>query len=341
MGVLIGKWKWNEIIFPAYGIDGAHHVKFVCNGVSYNEILIYSYQIFYRLVGVPAEQYQVVMATSDMRNGIEEQYRIIDVESSDVSDSLYNWFTENATRFKNYNVDFYKHRTVEEQASRLPKELREAYKKSQMDRITIFDGNAELEVTGFAEYSYLDEKSYKTQPIRNQDGSIQDIEEYATFLTPRAIIKYSMMKIEDYRSIMKMLKSRNALIVKCYDVVEDKIVRNEMYVAPPSMPKIYQQYLMALGIQEYSLELIGTNVPILPSIDGNSTREIDLRIVHDRYTANFGMVWREWVQYHSDEYYVTSDGRIGASAGGFVAPNLSSYVNAEDYILEHGIYLLN
>ena len=32
-----------------------------------------------------------------------------------------------------------------------------------------------------------------------------------------------------------------------------------MYAAPTQMPVIYQQYLMALGVQEFSLELIGTN----------------------------------------------------------------------------------
>jgi hypothetical protein len=32
-----------------------------------------------------------------------------------------------------------------------------------------------------------------------------------------------------------------------------------MYAAPTQMPIIYQQYLMALGVQEFSLELIGTN----------------------------------------------------------------------------------
>ena len=103
-------------------------------------------------------------------------------------------------------MQFYKHRTVNEQANRLPIELREAYKNSQIDRITIFDGTTELEVTGYAEYSYLDEKSYKTQPVRSQDGSIQEIDEYATFLTPRLIIKYNMMGIDDYRSLMNMLK---------------------------------------------------------------------------------------------------------------------------------------
>ena len=171
-------------------------------------------------------------------------------------------------------MQFYPHRTVEEQAERLPEQLREAYKNSQIDRITIFDGTEELEITGYAEYSYLEEKSYKTQPVRTQDGAIQDIEEYSTFFTPR-------------------------LIIKCYDVVEDAIARNQMYVATPSMPIIYQQFLIALGVQEYNIELIGTNVPINPTSYNNGTPLIEYFVSRSgesdsySYVANLGQTWRE------------------------------------------------
>ena len=195
-------------------------------------------------------------------------------------------------------MQFYPHRTVEEQAERLPEQLREAYKNSQIDRITIFDGTNELEITGYAEYSYLEEKSYKTQPVRTQDGAIQDIEEYSTFFTPRLIIKYNMMNIDDYRALMKMLKRRNGFIIKCYDVVEDAIARNQMYVATPSMPIIYQQFLIALGVQEYNIELIGTNVPINPTSRNNGTPLIEYFIVvgdgdEVNYVAHLGQTWRD------------------------------------------------
>jgi hypothetical protein len=152
-------------------------------------------------------------------------------------------------------MNFYSHRTVEEQKNRLPKTFRENYEKTKLDRIEI-DGE---EIVGYFEYSFMEEKSYKTQPVRSDDGSIQDLENYQTFLTPRLIIKYNMMEIEDYRKLMKKLKSKNSFVVTCYDIVEDKRVTHEMYFAPPQMPIIYQQYLMALGIQEYTIELIGTN----------------------------------------------------------------------------------
>lgn len=195
-------------------------------------------------------------------------------------------------------MQFYAKRTVTEQANRLPIELREAYLKSPIDRITIFDGEKEIELTGYAEYSYLDEKSYKTQPVRTQDGVIQEIEEYATFLTPRLVIKYNMMGIEDYRKLMKMLKKQNSFLVKCYDVVEDKIVRSEMYHATPSMPIIYQQYLIALGIQEYTIELIGTN------------RRIEFSIAGIKYSDVKWTTWGDFCYDNPENFFINEDGKV-------------------------------
>lgn len=152
-------------------------------------------------------------------------------------------------------MQFYPHRTVEEQAARLPYELREAYKNSQIDRIEI-DG---CEIHGYFEYSFMEEKSYVEQPVRSIDGSIENLDDYTTFLTPRLIVKYNMMNIEDYRTLMTFLKSKNTFNVTCYDVVADRRVTHEMYFANPQMPVIYQRYLAALGVQDYTIELIGTN----------------------------------------------------------------------------------
>ena len=152
---------------------------------------------------------------------------------------------------------FYEKRSAEAQANRLPIELREAYLNTQLDRIEI-DG---VVIQGYFEYSFLEEKSYAAQPVRAITGEIVDIDGYDTFLTPRIIIKYSMMAIEDYRNLMTILNdtTKNEHIVTCYDVVKNERVTHKMYFAPTQMPIIYQQYLMALGIQDFTIELIGTN----------------------------------------------------------------------------------
>ena len=239
-------------------------------------------------------------------------------------------------------MKFYANRTVDEQAARLPVSFREPYRRSQIDRITIFDGKNEVELTGYAEYSYLDEKSYATQPVRTQDGQIQEIDEYKTIITPHLIIKYNMMNIDDYRATMKMIKSTNSLIVRCYDVVEDKRVVNEMYVAPSSMPAIYQQYLMALGIREHTIELIGTNVPIGGE---NGTKSIVFYITSALNTTHKGVTWREWIATSSYPWTTINSiyGEVISDDGGSSAiykPN-SGFVNADDFICEDTYYEVN
>ena len=235
-------------------------------------------------------------------------------------------------------MNFYPHRTVEEQAERLPKQLREAYKNSQIDRIRMFDGKKTIELTGYAEYSYLDEKSYKVQPVRTQDGAIEEIEEYATFLTPRLIVKYNMMGIDDYRSFMKMIKGRNGFAVQCYDPVEDKIVTNEMYVATPSMPIIYQQYLAALGIKEYNIEMIGTN----------SQSKITFGVLFnggiERYDVGLGDTWRD-VSQKFDSHFELHGERVAYIKGSDWAflriqpASLREYVSADDFVMEGYVYV--
>lgn len=152
-------------------------------------------------------------------------------------------------------IKFYPERTIEEQAERLPQDYRNNYRNTVLDQVEI-DGNI---IRGYMEYSFLSERSYHEQPTRSLTGAIENINSYTTFLTPRLIIKYNMMNIKDYRTLMTLLQSKNEFTVTCYDPVLDKRVTHKMYAAPTSMPIIYQQYLMALGIQEFSVELIGTN----------------------------------------------------------------------------------
>lgn len=224
-------------------------------------------------------------------------------------------------------MQFYPKRTAIEQANRLPYELREAYLNSQIDRITIFDGEQEIELTGYAEYSYLEEKSYVTQPVRTDAGSIEELEEYKTFLTPRLIIKYNMMGIEDYRSLMKMLKKHNSFIVKCYDVVEDKIVRNEMYHATPSMPIIYQQYLMALGIKEYTIELIGTN------------HKISFKINSTEYSTVKWTTWQDFCDENPEKFFIHQNGRvIFKDDPNYSVHHIDDEVLYNDLILDEGYY---
>ena len=154
-----------------------------------------------------------------------------------------------------YTTPIKTYRSIEEQASRLPLYLQEYYKTRRLDRVEI-DGN---EIHGYFEYSYIETKSYVTEPVRAANGSMGNLDSYPTFLTPRLTIKYNYMHIEDYRKLMLLLRSKNEFTVSMYDIVLDKRVSHKMYFAPPEMPSIHQRNLEILGVKNYTVELIGTN----------------------------------------------------------------------------------
>ena len=224
---------------------------------------------------------------------------------------------------------FYQNRTVDEQASRLPIELRERYKATQLDRIQLFDGKELIEVHGYFEYSFTNEKSYEESPVRASDGSISNIDDYKTFLTPRLVIKYNMMGIEDYRALMKKLNSLeyNGIIVMCYDIVEDKRVKHEMYFAPPSMPVIYQQYLIALGVQDFTLEMIGTNT------FSNISMWVDDKY---EYTALKGYTWQEHCDEEGSAPFTISNNLVYHHSSVLTLNGES--VLATDFIIQDGEY---
>ena len=196
------------------------------------------------------------------------------------------------------------HYTVEEQRDRLPLYLREFYETRQLDRIRI-DG---VEIQGYFEYSFIEEKTYVTSPERSADGSILNINSYATFLTPRLVIKYNYMHIEDYRKLMTLLRLRNEFTVECYDIVRDERVVHKMYHAPAEMPKIHQRYLEVLGVRDYTVELIGTNASLeeveiryydeygvlIPEATQTVTKGLDAVIDYD-YIASVGNKFSYWV----------------------------------------------
>ena len=228
-------------------------------------------------------------------------------------------------------MQFYSKRSIEEQANRLPLNYQEHYRTTALDRIEI-DG---CEIHGYFEYSFMEEKSYVEQPVRSQDGSIDNLDDYITFLTPRLIIKYNMMNIDDYRTLMTFLKIKNKFNVTCYDIVADRRVTHEMYFANPQMPVIYQQYLAAMGVQDYTIELIGTN-------QKNIGNEISFYVSGTEMFAYSNDTWLSYILRRESNYniiysnavkdfIITSDNGVSAvqnvSLYDIIVPNYSYEVS--------------
>lgn len=130
----------------------------------------------------------------------------------------------------------------------------------------------EITLTNYGAYSFIWEKTYVKSPERSSDGSLGNLNSYATFLTPHLILDFSIMSIADYRAIMKLHYERNEYTVECYDPIYGKKIKSKMYFATEEMAKLYtiaqnrlktdgtwEEWVDLVGVREYKVELIGTN----------------------------------------------------------------------------------
>lgn len=123
----------------------------------------------------------------------------------------------------------------------------------------IIDG---IEIPSYSSYSYIDVKSYFKEPERSAKGVINNLNSYATFLTPKIKFSFNSMPISAYRVIMKLIKERNEFTVQAYDPVEDEVVVRKMYFSPKDYPNIFTKGYDALRINNEEFELIGTNADL-------------------------------------------------------------------------------
>ncbi len=132
----------------------------------------------------------------------------------------------------------------------------------------IIDGN---HFTDYGAFSFVWEDSYVKSPERSGGGTIENLNSYAWFLTPHLKIDFSLLSIDSYRKLIVDLKhKKREFVVTCYDPTYNKITTNKMYFPPEEMPKFMtiaralngEQWVELLGVQDYSIELIGTNASL-------------------------------------------------------------------------------
>lgn len=160
-------------------------------------------------------------------------------------------------------------RTIQEILRLSPQERVNAY-GAKIDYIKI-NGNV---FENYGAYTFVWAKSYTDDESlgRSISGSMDNIANASSFITPRLIIDFSIMSIDDYRRLMQMYYSANEFVVECYDTVYDRITTNKMYFATETEPKLYtiaeriqkgtsewEDWVSVAGVTEYQVEMIGTN----------------------------------------------------------------------------------
>ncbi len=143
---------------------------------------------------------------------------------------------------------------------------KDLYGTTDIQRL-IIDGQI---FSGYKTFSSHWEKTYVEQPERSASGVIDNLDDYATFTTFIVKVNFAMMSIEDYRELYRLMLTKNEFLVTAYNVLDGQAITQKMYFAPDQMPKLYamarklqgEKFIEVLGVQDYTIELIGTNVDV-------------------------------------------------------------------------------
>ena len=178
----------------------------------------------------------------------------------------------------------------------------------------IIDGNL---FNNYGAFSFAWEKTYVKQPERSANGTIDNLNSYATFVTPHIVIDFSILSIDDFREIVRLDLEKNEFVVEFYDPIFHKVISRKMYFGTLEIAKIHtmqrhrfnedkwEEFTQIMGVQDYTIELIGTNA----SLDLVSV------IYHLNPPADTGVADR---QLGEDDVYIGQDIIVGTSATEFV-----------------------
>ena len=145
--------------------------------------------------------------------------------------------------------------------------IKSDYRAIDIDKV-IIDGDT---FTNYGDFQFTWEKTYVKSPSRSSSGAIENLNSYATFVTPHLIINFSIMSIDDYRALMRKDLEKNEFVVECYDPIYNQRVTAKMYLGTSEMAKLrtinrkrfngleWEEFVEIIGVNGYTVDLIGTN----------------------------------------------------------------------------------
>lgn len=151
-------------------------------------------------------------------------------------------------------------------------------------------------------------KTYVEEPVRANDGSMPNIEDYDTFFAPQVKFSLKYFSISDYQRICRIVNSSNQFPVKYWDKQFGEFKEYMMYMKPEQMTKLYNVKTCVFGVLDYELEFVGTlnnlveyEVKYLPKW-WNGTQLVDLEEKQIPYSESTTYS-KGQIVYWNGEYY--------------------------------------
>lgn len=122
----------------------------------------------------------------------------------------------------------------------------------------IYINGEEFSGIGYQGLMTVNTKTYVDEPVRSNDGSISNIDDYETFIVPRCKVNFKYFNISDYKRLCRVLNSANQFPVSYYDKQFGRFVEHQMYAEPEEMKKIYNVGTSVIGLFDYEVSFVGT-----------------------------------------------------------------------------------
>ena len=122
----------------------------------------------------------------------------------------------------------------------------------------IYVAGEEFVGIGYQGLMTVNTKTFVNEPVRSNDGSIENIEDYDTFVVPRCKVNFKFFNIRDYQRLCRVLNSGNQFPVSYFDKQFGEFKTHMMYVEPEEMAKIYNVGTSVIGLLDYEVSFIGT-----------------------------------------------------------------------------------
>lgn len=126
----------------------------------------------------------------------------------------------------------------------------------------------------------VNSKTYINEPTRSNDGSIANINDYATFIVPRCKVNFKYFSIEDYQRLCRVLNTSNQFPVTYFDKQFGERRTYQMYVEPEEMAKLYNVGSSIIGILDFEISFIGTLNELDKFVVEYNTKGLQERLIY-------------------------------------------------------------
>lgn len=199
---------------------------------------------------------------------------------------------------------------------------------------TFFVNNIPFQGISSTGFTTVNTKTFVEEPIRQNDGSMPNINDHETFIVPRATFNFKFFDIQSYRRLLKATES-NSFTVRYFDKDIGKWVVHDMYLTPQEMTRIYNIGTFLIGVIDYEVSFVGTLndvetyiIKFNSNYDGTTSEANRYRLQSYRgnYYGNFTYNKGDTIHWLVDDnYYISVHDTFIADVDGSTSPAHAEY----------------